>query len=354
MKKLLVVLLALAVVGMVVSAEAKLSVGGWGRIVMSPVASNGTDSQVIGASASWGGGGRVGVSFNGSSDNVGFAWNPGVNGSTMNPVCDQAKIFAKVNDMLTVQLGVIQGDVLRGKLDDFGDILPVSGKDAIFNRFNPQAGILLDITPAPGIYLGVALDGPSGGAALAKDAYKAIQIGAGYTIEGVGLVRAQFIGKTGVNATTGKDEVGIFNAAFAYTGMEGLTVDAGFKYNLESKQQMNADVGAAYGKDALAVYGRVDAAFGGDSDLYQLNLKAAGQLVYTVADPLALGAEVAFAGMSAAKLASGVKDTKTVDVYPFVKLGYSNGYLKVGFDAKVGLDGQDLIYALPVQLEYWF
>jgi hypothetical protein len=378
MKKLLIVLLALTVIGVFAFAQdeapaAKLSVGGWGRMWVTPLASDGTN-QTVTAGPGWANNGaRVSVSFDGSSEHFGFDWNPGVSNNSMTAVCDQAKIWAKINPMLTVQVGQIQGDVLRGKLDDFGDVIPADGKDNIFQRFYPKTGILLDITPVDGLYLGVALDVAgtakvdnssiralyvASGATQAQadaaypdvdaipaklsDAYKAIQVGAGYTIKDVGMFRAQYIGSA-------VDKGGVIQAAFAYTGMEGLTVDVGAKYPLNSDTQMHATAAAAYAKDALSVYGRVDANFAGVSGA-KFNTDVALQGYYTVADPVAIGVEGSLTGMSAVD--GG--DAKVVDVMPAIKLGYSNGYLKVGFDAKIGLDDQDFAYQLPILLEYWF
>jgi len=349
MKKLLIVLLALTIVGVFAVAEdapASVSIGAWGRMWFNVVASDGTDSFVS-AGPGWANdGGRVSVEFKGNSANMGFDWNPGVSNSQMTAVCDQAKIWAKISPMLTVQVGQIQGDVLRGKLDDFGDILPTSGKDNIFARFYPNNGILIDITPMDGVYLGASIDATSAGGAFAKDAYKAIQIGGGYVIPNIGHLRAQYLGEGGSKAKA--DSAGM-QVAFAYTGMEGLLVDSGFTYWMESIYQMTAVVAASYSKDALSTYDRVDVNFSGDDQV--LNLTAQGQVFYTVAAPLAVGVEACFSGMSNVDSAL---DAKVVDIYPIAKLGYSNGYIKVGFDAKVGLDGQDMAYALPVQLEYWF
>lgn len=368
MKKLFVVLLVLAVVGTVVFAEdAKLSVGGWGRMWFNAVSSDGSD-QYVSSGPGWANGCRVGVNFSGTSDNIGFNLNLDNNGGLLgsdfskvagtpdpvtgtikitgytisNMVGDQAKIWAVINPMIKVQVGKIQGDVLRGKLDDFGDILPVSGKDSIFQRFYPKSGLLLDLTPVEGAYIGAAVDAGSGGAAVKlSDAYKSIQIGGGYTIANVGMARVQYIGSA-------VDKGGVINAAFAYTGMEGLTADVGFKYPLDSDVQMHYAVAASYGKDALSVYGRLDGNFAGASGM-DFNTSAALQAMYTVAAPISAGVEVAFAGMDAA----GSK-TKTLDIYPLVKFSYGQGYLKVGFDYKAGLDSQDAQYNLPIQLEYWF
>jgi hypothetical protein len=377
MKKLLIVLLALTVIGVLAFADdaapaAKLSVGGWGRMFVSPITSDGTN-QTVTAGPSWAGnGGRVSVSFDGSSEHFGFDWNPGLDNNSLNAVCDQAKIWAKVSPMLTIQVGKIEGDVLRGKLGDTGDVCATAGNDDIFARFNPSTGMLLDITPVDGLYLGAAIDstvttaGALGGktnvgyvaavtSSKASDVYKAIQVGAGYTIKDVGMIRAQYIGSA-------IDKGAAIQAAFAYTGMAGLTIDVGAKIPMNSDAQMKAALGVSYAKDALAAYLIGSAQFAGASAA-KLNAQGTATVYYTVADPLAAGLEVAFSGM-----ADGVSlkysdivapvvapDGKLLQIMPAIKLGYSNGYVKIGFDAMLGLEsGAKFAYQVPVQLEYWF
>jgi len=400
MKKLLIVLLALAIVGVFAVAEdapASISIGGFGRAWYSPVASDGSDS-IVKVGPNWGGvGGNCAVGFNGNSENVGFSWNPRVSGGDkMVPAADQAKIWVKINPMFKVELGMIQGDTLRGKLGDYGDVISMGGEDNIFQRFNPQKGILVDITPMDGVYIGFAMDYPAAsvepetaGKFLAEDAYKTMQIGAGYVIPNVGHFRAQYIGETApgsygasaaVTAITtameayllaptaanlaalqaamlglmGKQVDMVASAAvqvaFAYTAMEGLVVDAGFKFPFESDNQMKAAVGASYKKDALSTYDRIDVTFGG-KDADRLTLGAAGQVAYALQAPLSVGVEVAYNGMSNV---DADYDARTLDVFPFVQLGYSNGLLKVGFDYTAGLDNQDPSYSIPIMAQYSF
>jgi hypothetical protein len=358
MKKLLIVLLALTVVGIFAVAEdaASVSVGAWGRGWFAPVANNGTDSYVF-SGPGWGNyGNRVGVFFAGNSENMGFYWNPGIDGTKINSVCDEAKIWAAPSKMFKIEIGKIHGDVLRGKYDDFGDILSVSGKDDIFARFDITQGMLIDITPVEGAYIGIGLD-TTGADRLQKDAFNAIQIAGGYTIANVGLARVQYIG----NADT--EAKGAIQAAFNYTGAAeaGLGLDVGVRYPLNADAQTSVGIGVGYAKDALSANLKSVVSFMGDTDIFKFTTRDALQVQYTVAAPYAVGVEVALNGMSAWNTdltdlapATFPGDAKTVDVYPYVKAGYSNGYLKVGFDYKAGLDDQDAEYALPIQLEYWF
>jgi hypothetical protein len=381
MKKLLIVLLALSVLGIFAVAQdapaASLSVGAWGRGYYIPFASDDAGStNYVSAGPSWGGyGARVGVSFTGTSENVGFAWNPGVSGTTMNAVCDNALIWVKLNPMVKVVIGKAQEDALRGKLGDFGDYLSQAGNDAIFQRFYPNAGMILELTPADGIFIAAALDSsaPADTSALkdlldvmvalgamtqaqedatlaamvapsttVSDAFKAIQVGAGYTIADVGQVRFQYIG-TANTVTKGK-----IQAAFNYTGMAGLGLDVGVTYPLNSDFQTVVALGARYSMDALSLALQSANSFMGATGS-KFTTQTMAQIEYLVAAPYAVGADAGINGMTAA----GAKGS--FDVMPYVKAGFDKGFLKVGFAYKAGLDtGAKAKYAIPVELQYGF
>jgi hypothetical protein len=146
----------------------------------------------------------------------------------------------------------------------------------------------------------------------AAHTYEKIQVGAGYTIENIGLVRAQYVGASYIFAnadiTPGKEtwwsdnsKIRRIEAAFAYTGMEGLIIDVGGKvplafkdYEITGYDDMGAtyvkfegdttyqapyqvSLGAGYTTSPLDVKGRVDVQFGGnrkkDDVEYNLGLK---------------------------------------------------------------------------------
>jgi hypothetical protein len=78
----------------------------------------------------------------------------------------------------------------------------------------------------------------------AAHTYEKIQIGAGYTIENIGLFRAQYVGASYIydRETFAKNafwqnnlNVRRIEAAFAYTGMAGLVIDVGGKVPLPFK-----------------------------------------------------------------------------------------------------------------------
>jgi hypothetical protein len=366
------------------TAFAEVKTGAWGRFLFAPAANFGGDvadmyKDATGESLdnfaftgpNWGGRGRVGVNFSASSDNVGFSLNVDSNGNTLG-VGDQAKMWIKINDMLTIQGGQIQGDVLRGKIDNssfLGAIADVvfeeddpatdgvdetekasivqgtTGKDDLFARFYPKSGILVDITPAEGVYLGVALDATTSGMKTTEDLFKTIQVGAGYMIADVGHLRGQYIG--------GLEKAPAWiQAAFAYTAMEGLLVDAGIKYNVGEDKVAGAQnsftVHGTYTMDALSVLGRGQVTFGEDNVSDKMGYSVSADLGYKVADPLSVGAEVSYKGRD---------KFSAISVLPYGKLGYGAGYLKAGFEYSSftkSANGDYTTWAVPIIMEYGF
>ncbi len=375
MKKLVSVLIALLLVGSFAFAE--VSVGNWNRILFAPMANVDADDLDQDAFAfmgpDWGGRGRVGLGFGGSGDNTGFALDIHSNGTNLG-VGDQAKGWIKINDKIKVQFGKIQQDTLRGKIGDSGFLGAIAGatvgeapatasvalaqgatgEDAIFQRFYPTAGMMLDLTPAEGVYIGAALDTNNGGPTLSEQMFNEIQIGAGYVLPELGHLRAQYIGGYDTDAA---DAPKYLNVAFAYTAMEGLLVDAGLKY------QMTADVGkstvaasAKYSADALSAVARFVLGFGEADGNDDTLLQGSADVGYAVADPLNVGIEVSFKKEG---------DPTNVTVAPYAKLGYAGGFLKAGFayssfaDATVTVAGTDYVtdytaWSLPIMMEFGF
>jgi hypothetical protein len=353
MKKLVSVLFAALLVGSFAFAE--VTTGAWGRFTFVPAASIDGEDQFAFSSPTWAAGSRIGVSFAGTSDNVGFNINLDGNGPDNFGIGDQAKVWIKFNDMIALQGGKIQQDVLRGKIGDSnvlgstgidGAWVPAgtSGKNDIFKRFEPKSGIVLDITPAEGVYIGAALDtaGQAVPPTMTEDMLKTIQIGAGYVIADMGHARVQYIG--------GLDDAAAWlQAAFAYTAMEGLVVDAGLKYNIGEADtaQSTFTVHATYAMDALSLLGRVKVRFGEDAAGDELGYNVSADVAYQAADPLAIGIEVAYEKRD---------DPYEMSFLPYAKLGYGQGFLKAGFLYNSKDDGVDTIgsWALPIVMEYWF
>jgi hypothetical protein len=366
MKKLVSVLFALLLVGSFAFAE--VNVGAWGRLLVAPAASLDGGDNFAFAGPDWGGRQNVGFAVGASNDHVGFALDVDYNGGNIG-FGDQAKSWIKVNEMFTVQMGMIQGDVLRGKVDDSGFLNAIkgitlveddalttdvdesvvapmvqgtTGKDDIFKRFYPATGMLFDITPAEGIYIGAAIDTTQDAGILTEDMFKKIQIGAGYVIADVGHIRAQYIGNV-------DDAAKYLNVAFAYTAMEGVLVDAGLKYQTEDKAgKSTVAVSATYGADALSAVLRTMVGFGESGENDELLIQASADLGYVVADPLALGAEVSYKKEG---------DPTGLTVAPYAKLGYAGGFLKAAFAFSSFTEtagGDYTAWSIPIMVQYGF
>jgi hypothetical protein len=358
MKKLVSVLFALLLVGSFAFADdPAVKVGSWSRIIVVPAASfDGGDNQAY-TGPSWANGGRVGIGFSASTEKAGLNLDLHSNGNAF-AVGDQAKIWVSPVSMLKIQAGKVQEDTLRGKFDD-SNILNgltgfngVPGKDTYFTRFYPKAGLVVSVTPAEGVFFATAIDAGEWGTdaagkrtvqeTLTEDMFKAIQIGGGYTIPNIGLIRAQYIG--------GNDDAAKpIEAAFAYTGMEGVLIDAGVKFNTEADVKQNSvAVAGSYTKDALYALVRTYAGFGEDADGNDdLSMKFSTDLRYTVADPLAVGLEAAFDKRG---------DPVIIDVLPYLQVASGAGKLKTGFlfESRNKDAGDYTSWAIPVMVEVGF
>jgi hypothetical protein len=190
---------------------------------------------------------------------------------------DFAEVWWKPVDQLKIEAGKFVNDTLRGKIGDDNwqkYTLNMKDPDHIFSRFRSQGwgadptpvGFMLGITPIAPLYIGVAV--PALDQFVAKSGnpfltgsysyyewdndtnaikgeektegnvahvYEKIQAGVGYTIENIGLVRAQYVGASNINPEDQwKNPLNVrrIEAAFAFTGMSGLVIDVGGKIPL--------------------------------------------------------------------------------------------------------------------------
>jgi len=135
----------------------------------------------------------------------------------------------------------------------------IDGGWEIFYPFDLMPGVLLSLTPFQNLFLGAAIPAGFGGISgestwqiyggeSAKNVFSRFQGAAGYTINNIGLVRAQYIGKPDFDIETGAGTMtaGVkytpyyqdfrrLEAAFALTAVKGLFLDVGIKYALPVK-----------------------------------------------------------------------------------------------------------------------
>lgn len=322
MKKLLVVLLALAVVGTMAFAE--VSLGTWSRIGLSVYDQAGSAAATAKNYPSWG---NAGVSFSAKGENAGMAADASFSPAGGNVgIGDNAKLWAKLFDMLTITAGKSYGDTLRGKIGGGSAIGTVKGggNDDIFTRFSITKGLLFELAPVENLYMGAALS--EAATTAAADTYKAIQAAAGYTLPDVGLIRAGYLG--------GSDQI---QAAFAFTGVKDLTVDVGGKYTLTS----GAIAVSAAGKMAMGDLGFMVRTLVTTGTAFDMGL---GGYVNYKMDAVVVGADFGLNSISA---------SKALNLTPYVQYNIPGGGLVItGVQTTIGLDGQPFQFGIPIVLQF--
>ena len=421
MKKTLIAVAAAAALT-ATSAFAEITFGAWLRVLASPVASTGEDI-VAGVENSWGWGARTArININGTSEdgNAGFVM--AVHNDFEDGIAqgDDAYLWVKPIDIVKVSVGKfdsptngLRGDFCYGswnwlrpqnwEYDDEG--LTFDGVK--------HAGLLVEADPIEGLHIfaNVPL---SAKYASAEETYRNAQVGFGYAIEGVGKLKAQWMGeysytrkgpetryhfdaKTGLGKEddepvyTGKKDkdatTGTIGVAFDLTAVENLYVTVGARFGIADKD--TAD-GAKYLKMAFtagASYQLSDAmkfSVSGGYKQYQKKVLAdnndsrffvGGGVDYALMDGLNLAADVRYMNLGYGKAG---KDGAVAFLVGVNKSVSSNGSLGIGFQGatngcglvagdKAGLisgksytageadgDKDQFVWAIPVSVSVWF
>ena len=239
MKKIVGTIAAVAVAAGVAFAD--VGIGSWGRAVWTPVAYDDADGKVKSwEGISWGGNfSRVGITVHAESENVGFAldMNADEYGNKGIGVHDFAHFWAKPWSWLEVKVGKTQDDTGRGNIA-YGMFnwkrmgAGWTGEDVTFTRFGDgkggQAqGAIVKVTPVEGLWAIAAFDVQDNGEAVSTFGNHA-QYGIGYEIDGIGHIRAQYIGgknTTDVDGSTVPEDQ--INAAFDLAAVENLYLTVG-------------------------------------------------------------------------------------------------------------------------------
>ena len=239
MKKIVGTIAAVAVAAGVAFAD--VGIGSWGRSVWTPVAYDDADGKVKSwEGISWGGNfSRIGITVHGESENVGFALDMNADdyGNKGIGVHDIAHFWAKPWSWLEVKVGKTQDDTGRGNIA-YGMFnwkrmgAGWTGEDVTFTRFGDgkggQAkGAIVKVTPVEGLWAIAAFDVQDNGEAVSTFGNHA-QYGIGYEIDGIGHIRAQYIGgknTTDVDGSTVPEDQ--INAAFDLAAVENLYLTVG-------------------------------------------------------------------------------------------------------------------------------
>jgi len=373
MKKAVVLGMILLALGtLVYAADAGVKVTGWGRGLF---AIQGGGDEALGTiNESWGGNSvRSTVTITGTSDNVGFVMDIDTNNG--NPVAgDQDKIWAKPFDMLTLSVGRIYDDTLRGS-ESYGAwnwlrYGNMSGDGAIFDRVGEGAEVNFEaaLAPTDALYFFGGLGGNGTNLMAAPDTsaervFHGGQFGAGYTINGIGVVRAQYVGSPG-----GLHLTDVIGAAFKVTAVPNLTADFGFRY--ATKPDVSPwDEKISVGADYTAMEALVLHAIGviGLDKVNDTTLEFGAGADYTVdkASGIGINADVRFLNDAAAFNATTNTSGKSQIGFLFgVFKSFANGVVGIGVEAQTtglfaaGPDNQTdqskMVWAIPIKVEMSF
>jgi hypothetical protein len=369
MKKTLAIFMVLAMATGVALAQdapaaAAITIGGWGRGVFLPVVNSGADDvdSTADTKSSWNGSPRIGFTVAGNSENVGFQIDLNADGAldtdgTNNFLTygDQQKIWAKPFTNVKLELGRVYDDTLRGNgtfgvFDWYRPYGTWTGEDLTFDRISTGSyGFAISTTPVTGLFAAISLKDVNGG--LTENLFSNAQYAAGYTIDGIGQIRAQYIATYDAAADAGDgDTQGNFQVAFKVTAVENLYADVGFKMNTNSDME---EVGLE-GLKTVAVYANYKVAAATIHALANVNMYDDADTKmefgvganYDLQDKIGLVADVRYFNDAAN---DGI-DPKTTALVGVTK-GFSNGVVGVGVEI---MNAADMGFAIPVRMEYWF
>ena len=201
MKKTLIAVAAAAALT-ATSAFAEITFGAWLRVLASPVASTGEDI-IAGVENSWGWGARTArININGTSEDGKAGFVMGVYNDFESGLGqgDDAYLWVKPVDMVKISVGKFDSPTngLRGDFcyGSWNWLRPYNwaydGEGLTFDGIW-RSGLMVEADPMDGLHA-FAVIPMSSSYASAEDVYKNIQAGFGYTIEGVGKLKAQYIG----------------------------------------------------------------------------------------------------------------------------------------------------------------
>ena len=265
MKKTLIAVAAAAALT-ATSAFAEITFGAWLRVLASPVASTGEDI-IAGVENSWGWGARTArININGTSEDGKAGFVMGVYNDFESGLGqgDDAYLWVKPVDTVKVSVGKFDSPTngLRGDFTygSWNWLRPgnwaYDGEGLTFDGIWRQ-GLMVEADPMDGLHA-FAVIPMSSSYKSAEEVYRNIQVGFGYAIEGVGKLKAQFIGDYSyiTKEDTGKKDkdktTGQIGVAFDLTSVENLYVTVGARFGIADKDyrpdylKMAFTAGASY------------------------------------------------------------------------------------------------------------
>jgi hypothetical protein len=430
MKKLVILSLIFALAATAAFAQIAegVTMGGWGRAAFAPIIAQSWDKDALGAGTdsdsyilagygtTWGvNQPRFSFGITGDWEFTGFQFQFNADPGTGLGVHDNAQIWVKPfsNDYLTVRLAKFKEDTLRGKIGNINngfDMFTVSQgpeEDGIFQRFETGfGGFMLSSAPIEPLFIGLKIEAPglwgpqpgdgsynatTGEPEELSDVFKKIQIGAGYVIDGIGHIRAQYVGGLGeltsISIPSAPGDVPSYDgsfqrveAAFALTAVENMLLDVGAKiffpvkddsigYDITVTPGFQLNLGWTFSADALKLALRLATDFGASVDVdvsgvdkYQQGLALNAHFVPEYDAGFAvIGADLGLAIKAKDKMGDDIdsSDSTQLGFGVFLRKGFSNGDIQTGLALQLAptVDGDPAgktVFSIPVIMHYWF
>ena len=416
MKKTLIAVAAAAALT-ATSAFAEITFGAWLRVLGSPIASTG-EEVVAGMENSWGWGARTArIDINGVSEDGKAGFSMGVYNDAYDGLGtgDRFNLWVKPTDTVKISIGKYDSpdNGLRGDLcyGSWNWLRPCNwafdGEGLTFDGIW-RKGLMVEADPIDGLHLFavIPMEKQNTYYHTAEWTYRNAQVGFGYAIEGVGKLKAQWIGDWSYttkadsdgNANAEVDETkttGQIGVAFDLNAVENLYVTVGARFGIADKDEvpnylkMAFTAGASYQvSDAMkfSVDGGYlqyqDKCVARDGEAVDNVFFVGGGIDYAIMDGVSLAADVRY--MSNAKAGNGFGKDGDEGAISFLigvnKSVGSNGSLGVGFQGATngcglvtaggdsnGLvagynpvsgtvtgDGDEFVWAIPVSVSVWF
>ena len=378
---------ALALAAMVAtSAFAEVSFGAWVCNLPALLSSNGDDIQGGAVQNPWGGWrpARADIRFNSDDGKAGMIL--GVytdinkDGTTGYSFADNTLMWVKPIDQIKLSIGA--HDNFFGTRSDLGFgswnwLRPNTnigrwGEGITFsaNAGWRDRGLGIDITPIEALKIFAFIPLKTQTASDLEYVFGKGWYGAMYTIDGIGKIKAQFIGdytKTVVGTST-KSKLGTIEAAFDLTAIDKLFVTVGVDFNIQDSdlytkgaKMFGAQVGASYGiTEAFKLSADFVVAIPKEGDL---GLSFGVGADYAVSDAVGLTADVRMVMPN-----NGADPTLSFLAGLTYACG-SNGSLGLGFQGAVGFGkaanagdlgvtkataGDKFAWAVPLRFSTWF
>ena len=407
MKKIVGTIAAIALATSAVFADVNVGMG-FSRGFFTPFAYDGNDARMD-ISTSWGGQPRIGGSISGASDECGVVGDFKFDGGEVT-VNDNAYVWVKPASWLKLNIGQSFDDTLRGNAC-FGvyDWLRIGagcfGEDFTFTRicgnplagaYAPLVGAIVQLDPIEGLHIGVSFPiygkttkaagfalktptaaGPAEWEATAaseeasaytnskmEDVFSTMQVAAGYTIDGIGTIKAQWIGG-GKNyvKNAGDDPVvwGQIEAGFDLKAVEDMTLNIGAKFTTKKDSPIGVSAYWSMPFDALRIHAGAGVTItpkkAGDNS--QIDLVAGVAVDYDLGNGLGITADFRYA-QAFLKDATGAAYDPRIGVGAWVNKGIANGTVGVGaqFTSKTTIrdfaQADDINFAIPVRVQCFF